>query len=324
MRSVLAPVSATAYKNGHQDRYGVVELDATSGDVVWAFDATASEFTTSRLYQSGDVVKRTGFRPASVERLDDGRTLVADWARGVFVDEDGDVEETFTHELFNDVHEIQRTDGGLYLVASTGMDSLFVLDEDFEELWRWHMWEHVDPPHPGHYYPDQLWYRDVRDLALNPDDRYHLNYATVLEGRPAAGDATILCSALNYGVFTVDMATGEITRAQTGLDECHNPYRLGDGDPTAEAAQFVVPESGADRVVRTDWEGTVEPVFEGELAFVKDADPVGDGEWLVTDTKHDRVVLWTEGDAEPHRTFDLGEDANPYEADALAGDDSFA
>lgn len=196
------------------------------------------------------------------------------------------------------------------------MDSLVVLDEDFEELWRWHMWEHVDPAtRPGEYYPDQLWYRDARNLALNPDDRYHLNYATVLEGSPQSGDATLLCSALNYGVFTVDMATDEVVRERTDVAECHNPC--------PHAGEYVVAESGADRVVALDWAERHETMFEGGLEFVKDADPIGDGDWLVTDTKNDRVLLWNEDAPEPNQSFHLGADANPYEADYLTGSDSF-
>lgn|GEM_PF-5273573 len=317
MTSVLAPVSAAGYRNGHLDAYGAVELAVDTGEVVWEFDATASPLATARMYQSGDVVKQTGFRPASVQRLEDGRTLVADWSRGVIIDESGAVDTTFTHELLNDVHEIQRLADGTYLMASTGMDTLVLLDEGFEELWRWHMWEHVpEATRPGQYYPDQLWYRDAKDLALSPDDRYHLNYATVLDGSPRRGDATLLCSALNYGVFTVDVATGAVTNAVTSLDECHNPYPTEDG--------LVVPESGADRVVRTDWDGDHAVLFDGDLAFVKDADPVEDDVWLVTDTKHDRVLLWAAEATDPHRVFDLGGDANPYEADHLTGAASFA
>jgi len=212
----------------------------------------------------------------------------------------------------NDVHEIQRTPAGTYLVAATGLDTVVLLDEDFDELWRWHMWEHVDPAtRPGEYYPHRVWFRDPKNLALNPDDRYHLNYATVLDGDGDGTDDTILCSALNYGVFTVDVPSGEITNAVTALDECHNPYALDD--------RIVVPESGRDRVVAVDWDGHREAVFEGGLDFVKDADPAGDGTWLVTDTKHHRVLLWDEDESEPEREFFLEEDAYRYEADFLPG-----
>lgn len=316
MSSILAPVAAAAYKNGHLDYFGAVELDAESGDTVWQFDAPATEFQPSRLYESGQVVKQSGFRPASVDRLADGQTLVSGWSRGVFVDEDGDVTETFTHQLMNDAHEIQRTEDGLYLVASTGMDTLLLLDEDFEEVWRWHMWEHVDDAtRPGQYYPHHLWYKDARYYALNPDDRYHLNYATVIEGEAGQGDAKILCSALNYGIFVVDMASDEVAREFTALEESHNPHRLDEA--------YAVAESGADRIVVVDWNERQGTLFEEGLAFCKDADPIGDGDWLVTDTKNNRVLVWNEDDPAPDREFHLGEDAKPYEADYLTGTDSF-
>lgn len=314
MSSILAPVSAATYRNGNADWYGAVEIDVETGDEVWRFDSVESEFETARLFQDGRTVRHSGFRPSSVQRLDDGRTLVAGWSRGVIVDEDGDVHRTFTHDLMNDTHEIQRTDAGTYVVAATGMDTVLYLDEEFDELWRWQMWNHVDEDtRPGDYYPDELWYRNPKRLALSPDDRYHLNYATVVEGTlSGSGGPEILCSALNYGIFVVDVGTDEVVYEHTALDECHNPYRLDD--------EFVVPESGADRVVRVDRQGRRETLFEGGLDFVKDADPAGGpDEWLITDTKHDRVLLWDCGEPAPKREFQLSEDANPYEADFLDG-----
>jgi len=315
MGNVLAPVSAATYRNGNQDWYGAVEIDVETGDHVWRFDSIDSRFRVAQIYEDGQTVKHTGFRPASVQRLDDGRTLVAGWRRGVIVDEDGDVDETFTHELMNDVHEIQQTAEGTYLVASTGMDTILLLDEEFDELWRWHMWEHVDKgTRPGQYYPHRLWYRNPKNLALNPDDRYHLNYATFVDGTlSGSGSPRILCSALNYGIFEVEMETEEVVREYTDLDECHNPYQLGE--------QYVVPESGADRVVLVDWDQHHETMFEEGLEFVKDADPMGDGEWVIADTKHDRVLTWERGAPEHSREFHLSEDANPYEADYLGEDD---
>lgn len=311
-KSVLAPVSAAAHRNGYLDWYGAVEYDLETGEEVWRFDSTASRFDVAQLVQDGRVVRHRGFRPASVQRLEDGRTLIAGWQRGNVVDENGRLRDTFTHDLLNDAHEIQRTERGTYLAASTGLDTLLEFDDGFEEVWRWHMWEHVDPgTRPPDYYPDQLWYRgQPADLALSPDDRYHLNYATYLN------DDEILCSALNYGVFVVDRESGEVVRERTDLDECHNPRRVDDG--------LVVPESGADRVVRVDWSDETETLFEGGLSFVKDADPMPGDDWLLADTKHDRVLVWAEDEDEPRQSFHLGQDANPYEADVLSGADSFA
>jgi len=232
MSRILAPVAAATYRNGHKDWYGAVEIDAGTGEELWRFDAVTTDLETAQITQTGQNLTHSGFRPASVDRLADGRTLIAGWRRGVFVDEDGDVHQSFTHELMNDTHEIQRTEAGTYLVAATGMDSLILLDEEFDELWRWHMWEHVDQStRPGQYYPHRLWYRDARNLALSPDDRYHFNYATFIKGDGSGGDGTLLCSALNYGVFTVDVATGEIIDEFTDLDECHNPFLQGEPGP---------------------------------------------------------------------------------------------
>lgn len=315
MGSILAPVSPEAYRNGNLEWYGAVEIDIETGEYVWKFDAVDSRFDTAQLYQDGQVVKHAGFRPSSVQRLPDGRTLIAGWRRGIIVDEDGDVHETFTHGLMNDVHEIQRTSESTYLVAATGLDTIILLDEDFQELRRWHMWEHVDEgTRPKEYYPNRLWYRNPKNLAFHPDDRYHLNYATFVEDTHLAnGSRQVLCSALNYGIFIVDMETNEITHEYTELEECHNPYQLGD--------TYVVPESGADRVVLIDWEQRRETLFRGELNFVKDADPIDDrGEWLIADTKNSRVLCWERGASEPAQEFYLGEGANPYEADYVEGD----
>jgi len=313
MSRILAPVAAATYRNGHKDWYGAVEIDAGTGEELWRFDAVTTDLETAQITQTGQNLTHSGFRPASVDRLADGRTLIAGWRRGVFVDEDGDVHQSFTHELMNDTHEIQRTEAGTYLVAATGMDSLILLDEEFDELWRWHMWEHVDQStRPGQYYPHRLWYRDARNLALSPDDRYHFNYATFIKGDGSGGDGTLLCSALNYGVFTVDVATGEIIDEFTDLDECHNPFLQGE--------RLVVPESGADRVLSIDWNRRRETLFDGGLNFVKDADPMeSEGKWLLTDTKNGRVLVWREDEPEPEREFFIGQDTAPYEADFLPG-----
>jgi len=319
MSSILAPVSAATYRNGHQDWYGAVEIDAETGEEIWRFDAPGAGFDTAEIYRQGNSLRHTGFDPASVQRLADGRTLIADWDQGVIVDEDGDVHRTFTHDLLNDTHEIRRTDAGTYLIASTGMDTLVLLDEDFEEMWRWHMWEHVDPTtRPGEYYPNSVWFRNPKHVPYSPDDRYHLNYATVRDGTlSGSGGPQFLCSALNYGVFVVDFETDEIVSEFRNLDECHNPYQLSEG--------YLVPESGQDRVVAIDEDGRHETIFEGGLDFVKDADPIGGtDEWLLTDTKNSRILRWAWGEPEPHAEFFLGEETFPYEADYLKRADTLA
>jgi hypothetical protein len=308
--SVLAPIEPHAYKEGHADFYGAVEVERHSGAVVWRFDSTA-ELRIGGLFDTSRGVKYKGFRPSSVARLDDGLTLISEWKSVVWVDEDGSVVRREQHDLMNEVHEVERTDRGTFLVASTGLDTVVEFDEDWNVLWRWHMWEHVDPAtRPGNYYPPAVVGQSVREIAFSPDERYHLNYVTELDPE------TLLCSARLYGVFTIDKATGEVRETITDCEESHNPVAVDD--------DVVLCESGRDRVVSTDMESVTGVLFEGGLDFVKDADPMGGGDWLVTDTKNDRVLVWTRDEPEPAEEYELPTRSKPYEADYLTGSDSFA
>lgn len=312
MDSVLIPIAAAAYRQNDEDWYGAVELEVDTKTPVWKFDSTQSEFRTAEIYSSGGLNKHRGFRPASVQRLDGGLTLIAGWRRAVWVDEDGDVVRSEDHELMNDVHEVQKTDKGTYLVASTGTDVVLEFDEDWNEIWRWEAWKYLpEASRPRGYYPHKLESTDARDLAFSPDVRYHINYATYID------DDVILVSALNYGFFTISRNTGEVLNQNTSVDECHNPYSLGD--------DFVVSESGKDRVILADWKDTKDVMFKDELEFVKDADPIpGSDSWLVTNTKKSRVHIWNPMNDNPDKTFVLAENAKPYEADYLQGGDSNA
>lgn len=317
--SILTPVAAATYKNGHSDWYGAVELDVLTGEPVWKFDATDTEFKTSTLYEDTNGVYQEGFRPASVERLDNGLTLISGWSRGVLVDEDGDVHDTFTHELMNDVHEIQKTKDNTYLVASTGMDTIIEFDEYFNEIWQWNMWEHtMDITRPTDYYPEMYSDADCRDIAGSPDDRYHLNYVTMADHETEhRGEPVMLCSALNYGAFLVGQESGNILCKNMDLHECHNP--------TYDFGTYVVSESGNDRVVRIYWDEIREVLFDGDLSFVKDADRIDrDGNWLLTDAKNDRLLVWNVDDDEPKKEFQLPESSHPYESDYLIDSKSFA
>jgi len=319
MSSILTPISATAHLKADKDWYGAIELDDDTEDEVWRFDAVENGFNTPDIVEKNLTLEHTGFRPSCVERLDNGLTLVGGWRRGVFVNEDGDVVKSFTHKLMNDVHEIQKTRKGNYIVASTGMDTLLKLTPEGEELWKWHMWEHVDSStRPEAYYPTEIKYKDTRDFALMPDDRYHLNYVRPMYSSEYSSEIShYLVSALNYGIFTVDAETGEILQRYTDIDECHNPYPVGDS--------IIVSESGKDRVVEVDWKKINRVLFDEGLSFVKDADPINsDGLWLLADTKNGRVVKWHENEDEPRQVYEIGESSAPYEADYLTGENSNA
>jgi len=316
MASILAPVAEYAYKDGALDFYGAVELDASTGEVVWSFDSVAAGFPVARLEETQRGVKHRGFRPCSVERLDDGQTLVSGFRAVVWVDETGAVTRVEDHEQFNGVHEAQVTARGTYLVTVTGMDMLVEFDTDWNVVWTWRMWEHVpEGTRPPEYYPPMFLDADVREMAFHPDARYHLNYATYVD------EETILASALNYGVFYLDRTTGTVQSAMTDLDETHNPVELPDGG-------VVVCESGRDRIVETDMSEVTGVLLDDDLSFVKDADPVPEADgadtWLIADTNNDRVFLWDRARRETVREFDLGDGAKPYEADYLTGDDSLA
>lgn len=52
---------------------------------------------------------------------------------------------------------------------------------------------------------------------------------------------------------------------------------------------------------------------------MKDADPIDEDRWLLTDTRNHRVLVRAEDESEPEAEFVLGQDTNPSEADYLPG-----
>jgi len=304
--NALVPIAVPAYKHNNVNFFGAIELNIETNSIVWSFDALSEGLEASEI-EGEDILEYTGFRPASVQRLDNNNTVISGWSRIVVVDENGEIIQIYTHPRFNDIHETKFTDNDTILVASTGADEILEFNKEFEVIWRWKMWEHIDDT-PNHYYPSEIPEADdIRNLAFGPDYRFHINHAQYID------DDLILASALNHGIFVINKETDKIVNQFTELDECHNPYLLEDGT-------IVVAESGKDRIVKVDDNVIDEVMFEGEMNFVKDADKVKDDIWIISDTKNSRVLYWKKDEDNPRAIINLPEKSLPYEADYLTGD----
>lgn len=309
--NILVPISASAYKNDNASFFGAMELDVENNNVKWSFDAINEGFKRAELNDTGKYLKHTGFRPASVQRLNNNNTLISGYKRVIIVDENGELTESITHPRFNDVHEAKLTNNNTILVASTGIDEILEFNDNRKVIWRWKMWEHVDDT-PDNYYPSAFGDdENIKDMAMSPDDRFHLNHAQYIN------EDLILASALNHGTFIIDKETDEILVEITDLDECHNPYWL-------EDSSIVIAESGNDRIVKVQPTGKFEVMFEGGMEFVKDADKINDDSWVIADTKNSRVLFWKEQEDEPQTVINLPEKTMPYEVDYLTGDEKNA
>lgn len=317
MSSILVPIAPSAVREGYSDWFGVVELDVKTGEEVWRFDAIEQGLERGKLVENGGTVEFRGFRPCSVERLDNGLTMVSGWSRVVFVDEDGDIVKTISDPIMNDIHETKLSRSGTYLVASTGADTILELDKDGNRIHEWYMWQHVFPStKPKDYYPTELDITsnarvDINRSAFQPEQRYHLNFVEEVEK-----DIMLVC-ALNYGICLVDWKNDSIRKKLIDIGKCHNPHKIGD--------TYYICQSSDHRVIAADWRGMRKTVFEGGMNFVKDADPINrNGDWILTDSKNWRILLWNIDEDEPYKEFDLPDHSAPYEADYLDGGDSFA
>jgi len=296
--NVLFPVAAQAEKDDSSVEAGFWEVDWDTKERVWNYHPYAEE-DLPELAQSGKAVLHKGFRPSGVDRLPDGRTICAGWRDVRFASEDGEPMNSLSHPEFNDVHEVRYTDKGTVLICSTGMDSIFEVDPgSCEIVWSWRLWKYVGDftPPENDYYPPKLVGKEAHKYALDPYRRAHVNYAEHI------GEDLLLCSALNYGVFTVNKKTKHIKRKWTDFGEVHGPYPLNEG--------YLVAESGKNRIVEIDKYGKELWFYSGDLSYPKRAVPIGDN-LIIADCKNARIVE-VNREKEVVSEMDLPEGSAPY------------
>ncbi|MFB6154835.1 MAG: aryl-sulfate sulfotransferase [Haloferacaceae archaeon] len=255
-----------------------------------------------------------------VDPLPDGNLLVTSIKPGytLVYELDPETRQRRWSERFDieDTHDVDMLDNGDLLVAnmrqwngnaSRSDDRVFVYNRTTDEVvWEWSFRKH---------FPNDT------DGGMNPDWT-HVNDVE------AVGNDTFLVSARNFDqVLLVNRTTKEIEwrlgrdDAYGTLNEQHNPDYLvsENGTPT-----ILVADSENDRVVEYarrdgEWVQTWE-VGSKHLNWPRDADRLPNGNTLITDTLHHRVVEVTPRGKvvwEYYATW------GPYEAERLGtGDES--
>lgn len=306
---ILTPIAGAAYNQDILDYYGAIEIDSDTGEVVWVFDAIENGLTPPNIEHNKEGLTHKGFRPASVQRINNGDTIISGWKRVLRVSDDGTIKKTYTHDRLNDVHETQYVTDiykkPRYLIASTGADQILEYDDDFNLIWKWNIWEHVDSSElPDDYYPSKNVGLDIRTDVFRTQHRLHVNYATYID------EERILASALNYGAFIIDRTTGEIL-TEFKTETAHNPMRLG--------SEILVTVKHGVRIFSIEGEHIIQHNLVSD-GFLKDCDWIEERNvWLVTNAAANKIYLMTPRFEACIREYEVAEKAKMYESDWLSG-----
>jgi hypothetical protein len=224
-----------------------------------------------------------------VDPLENGNLLVTSTIPGdtLVYELDPETKERVWQVRFDaeDTHDVDLINGDQLLVAnmrnvneSAGVsnDRLFVYDIEREEIvWEWQFRDHFPRDGGGNYNGDWTHVNDVDKI----------------------GEGEYMASVRNFDqAIVVDRETNNVTMrlGEDGnhdvLFEQHNPDYLEseNGNPT-----ILVADSEQDRVVEYErehgeWNRTWE--LTGRLSWPRDADRLPDGNTLITDTLHHRVI----------------------------------
>ncbi|WP_162224496.1 aryl-sulfate sulfotransferase [Halorussus amylolyticus] len=243
-----------------------VHQSAEAHDVVWGYDvdpmANGNVFVTATVRGHETIVYE--FDPETQETV---------WT------ERFDLADTHDADLINGGEEILLANMRNYDAESgENEDRIFVYNRTTEEIeWEWHFDDHYDRAEMSANYTDD--WSHVNDVDKVADGEYIVS--------PRNFDQVIV---VNRSTDEIDMKLGEDGDHDT-LDKQHNPDYLEseNGTPTV-----IVADSENDRLVEytregeRDWNRTW--TLEGDFHWPRDADRLADGDTLVTDSGHSRVV----------------------------------
>lgn len=258
---------------------GVVTAFDGTGDVVWSLDVGDKAFDATRLDDGTVLVAVTYEDVEDCGRFDPpcGRTgfqiidpkpeprVVREWTYPVRT----------AHN--SEVHDVERLPSGEILVADMEYESLFTVAEDGAVTWRWNASERYDEP-ADTTATDWLHVNDVDTLG---DGRYLVSVRNADE---------LLIVERGEGVVEVIEGVADRRADRVLFEAQHNPQYLGDD-------ALLVADSENDRIVeihREDDEWTIawSITSANGLAFdwPRDADRLENGNTLIADSRHHRVV----------------------------------
>ncbi|QKY20298.1 hypothetical protein B4589_007870 [Halolamina sp. CBA1230] len=339
--AALAPDAAVAGADGERQTLVGVQ----GGGPGW------HQYGSVAMYEGNDVAWRMGDTDSyfDVTQLDNG-SVMAGFMDGGYED-CGPYESPCTHTGFrildpdtesieyeysfpvrssgnSEVHDVEQLGDGEYLLSDMEHERLLIV-EDGEPVWQWNASSYYDAPDD----PTTVDWLHINDVDVVDENQFlvsvrNANQILVVDreegvietiNEDRGGDDS---SCTHDGQLADRDGDGDVRCGNPEiLDHQHNPQWLG-GTPGGDGeAAVLVADSDNDRVVelrREDGEWAVAWTLDRaggiELHWPRDADRLGNGNTLVTDTLNKRVFEIT-----PNGTvvWSVATERIPYEADRV-------
>jgi len=188
--------------------------------------------------------------------------------------------ETFTNNMFNDVHSLHLLDEGL-LLTSTGVDAILETDLEGKCKYAWLATENG-------YHKDQF---DNPRIIDREKDHSEQDYPTLCQTTHVNSaiykdDNKLLASLFHQGcVISIDKKSSQGEVIVDGLKNPHSLYEL-------DKETYCISDTGNNRIVMFNCEGAVESI-NGDFSWVQDGIMTSEGNWLVADANNCRIVETT-------------------------------
>ncbi|MFW5949093.1 MAG: arylsulfotransferase family protein [Halolamina sp.] len=296
-------------------------------DLAWRLDDTDSYFDVTEL-DNGSVM--AGFMDGGYEDCGEYESPCTHTGFRILDPESEEVEYEYSFPVRSsgnsEVHDVEQLDGGEYLVSDMEYESLRIVEGD-EVVWQWNASSYYEEPDD----PTRTDWLHINDVDVIGDDQFlvsvrNANQILVVE----RGEGVIETINADTGGDDSSCTDDGQLADQDGdddvrcgdpevMDHQHNPQWLG-GTPGGDGeAAVLVADSDNNRVTELhredgEWEvaWTLDRAGGIDLDWPRDADRLGNGNTLVTDTLNKRVFEVT-----PNGTvvWSVATERIPYEAD---------
>jgi len=309
---------------------GYAAVVAPNGSVVWRWSVPNARVFDVEHLENGNVLASVGVVEESAADCpgEYGDGCIHNRVVEIDYDTKEVVWEYDWYDAFpnhHEVHDADRLPNGETAIADMGNDRAFTVNESGEITWQWNASDHI--ARGTEWFDEHVPEGSEEEFASDgPEaDWTHMNDIDRLS------DGNFTLSIRNYDVVLEVNRSGDIVETygspddHTVMNEQHNPNLLEARDT------MLVADSENDRIVEIDaeteeivWEyGRVpesSPVEPKPLQWPRDADRLPNGNTLITDSRHFRVLEVTPNGSVAW-SFDsrdaLGTRAIVYEADRI-------
>ena len=309
---------------------GYAAVVAPNGSVVWRWSVPNARVFDVEHLDNGNVLASVGVVEEGTEDCPDEYGDGCIYNRVVEIDYDTKevVWEYSWHDAFpnhHEVHDADRLPNGETAIADMGNDRAFTVNESGEITWQWNATDNIGRGTP--WFDEHVPEGSEEEFASDgpESDWTHMNDIDRLS------DGNFTLSIRNYDVVLEVNRSGDIVETygspgdHSVMNEQHNPNLL------EARGTMLVADSENDRIVEIDTEtGDIvweyarvpesSPVEPKALQWPRDADRLPNGNTLITDSRHFRVLEVTPNGSVAW-SFDsreaLGSRAIIYEADRI-------